>query len=111
MVELNIKTVEIVTVVELTGDVDASTAPYVKDKILPLFKSESKILLDMTNVSYMSSAGLRMLLMLYRQASIQQVKLVLVGLGEEIADVMEITGFLNLFTTSATIETGLTAIY
>ncbi|MBE9044550.1 anti-sigma factor antagonist [Pleurocapsales cyanobacterium LEGE 10410] len=109
--ELKIETVEVATVVELTGDVDASTASEVKDKILPLFEAESKMLLDMTNVPYMSSAGLRMLLMLYRQASIQQVKLVLVGLSEEIADIMEVTGFLNLFTTSATIETGLTALY
>lgn len=111
MIELNIKTFEIVTVVELTGDVDANTAPEVKDKILPLFEPESKMILDMTKVPYMSSAGLRMLLILYRQASIHQVKLLLVGLSEDIADVMEITGFLNLFTTSPTIETGLTALY
>jgi anti-sigma B factor antagonist len=105
--EINIKNLEDIKVVELIGDVDASTASGVQQEIMPLAKSNSKILLDMTQVSYMSSAGLRMLLSLYRQTSAQDGKLVLIGLSEDLQDTMSVTGFLDFFTTGATLEAGL----
>ena len=108
--KINLKSQEEVMVAELDGDIDANTAPEVRDKVLPLVAPGSKILLDLTKVPYLSSAGLRVLLVLYRQASSKDGKLVLVGLSEEIIDIMSITGFLDFFTTSETIETGLMAI-
>ncbi|MBE9224586.1 anti-sigma factor antagonist [Phormidium sp. LEGE 05292] len=98
--DIKIENEEDVTVVKLEGDIDANTAPEVQDEVLPLAKPESKILLDMTEVPYTSSAGLRMLLSLYRQVSAKDGRLVLVGLSEEIKDTMSITGFLDFFTTS-----------
>lgn len=105
--DINIKTVEQVQVVELAGDIDASTAPSVQEKILPLAEPGSKVLLDMTNVPYMSSAGLRVLLSVYRQASAKEGKLVLVGLTEEIRDTMSVTGFLHFFQTYENVALGL----
>jgi len=105
--DININKVEQVTVVELAGRIDANTAPVVQGKVLPLAEPGSKILLDMTKVPYMSSAGLRVLLSLYRQASLKEVKLVLVGLSEEIRDTMSITGFLDSFTTCENLEAGI----
>ncbi len=108
--EINLKNHEAVMVAELTGDIDAKTAPEVRDKVLPLIVPGSKILLDLTKVPYLSSAGLRVLLLLYRQVSSKDGKIVLVGLSEEITDIMAITGFLDFFITSDTIEAGLVAI-
>lgn len=105
--EINIKNLEDIKVVELIGDVDASTASGVQQEIMPLAQLNSKILLDMTQVPYMSSAGLRMLLSLYRQATAKDGKLVLVGLSEDLQDTMSVTGFLDFFTTGATLEAGL----
>ena len=105
--DINLKTQQDIVIVEIVGDIDGKTSPVVQEKIFPLFTTNSKILLDMTQVSYMSSAGLRVLLTLYRQASANDSKLVLVGLSEEVADIMEITGFFNFFTTCKTVETGL----
>ena len=96
-----------VTVVELAGDIDANTAPLVREKVLPIVVPGNKIILNMTDVPYMSSAGLRMLLTLYRQASSQDIKLLLVGLSEEIQDTMSVTGFLDFFQASETLESGL----
>lgn len=103
------KTAEI-TVIKLEGDIDASTALGVQEKVLPLAEPGSKILLDMTQVPYMSSAGLRMLLSLYRQVSAQEGQVVLVGVAEEIKDTMEITGFLSFFTTCDTLDAGIAAL-
>jgi anti-sigma B factor antagonist len=105
--EINIKNLEDIKVVELIGDVDASTAAGVQQEIMPLTESNRKILLDMTQVPYMSSAGLRMLLSLYRRATAKDSKLVLVGLSEDLQDTMSVTGFLDFFTTGETLEAGL----
>ncbi|WP_353673889.1 STAS domain-containing protein [Synechocystis sp. LKSZ1] len=108
--EINLKTVEDVKIAVLVGDVDASTAPTVTEQILPLVESHGKILLDMTGVAYMSSAGLRMLLSLYRQAAAQESQLVLIGLSEDVKDTMSVTGFLDFFQISDTVEAGLASL-
>ncbi len=95
--EINTKTVEEVTTVEIQGDIDANTAPKVTETVLPLVQPGSKILMNMSEVPYMSSAGLRSLLSLYRQTTAKDGKIVLVGLTEEILDTMSITGFLDFF--------------
>jgi anti-sigma B factor antagonist len=107
--EINIKTLEDeVTVVELAGDLDADTTPNVQEKVLPLAESGLKILMDMTKVPYMSSAGIRMLLSLYRQASdLKNRRIVLVGLSEELQDMMSGTGFLKFFSPCDTVESAL----
>ncbi|MFB2969254.1 STAS domain-containing protein [Aerosakkonema sp. BLCC-F183] len=106
--DINIKTLpDEVTVVEMVGDIDASTAPKAQAEILPLAVAGSKILLDMTKVPYTSSAGLRMLLSLYRQIDANKGKLVLVGISEQIQDTMSVTGFLEYFTRCDTVDSGL----
>jgi len=110
--DIQIKTIEDVKVAILAGDVDAKTAPEVTEKVLPLAQDVgSKILLDMTQVTYMSSAGLRVLLSLYRQVTAKDgSKIVLVGLSEEIKDTMSVTGFLDFFTICPTLNEGLAAL-
>lgn len=105
--DINIKNLKDVTVVEMAGDIDANTAPKVQEEVLPLAKPGSKILLDMTKVPYTSSAGLRLLLSLYRQVTGNNGQLVLVGLSEEIQDTMSITGFLDFFTRCDDLDAGL----
>src|SRR5438874_11395779 len=108
--EINVKSIGQVTVVEIAGDIDSNTAPQAQERVLPLVQPGSKILLDMSGVEYMSSAGLRILLSMYRQISRGDGGIVLVGLGEEIKDTMSVTGFLNFFTTCDTVDEGLQAL-
>jgi len=108
--EINVKSIGQVTVVEIAGDIDSNTAPQAQERVLPLVQPGSKILLDMSGVEYMSSAGLRILLSMYRQISRGDGGIVLVGLGEEIKDTMSVTGFLNFFMTRDTVDEGLQAL-
>jgi len=108
--EINVKSIGQVTVVGISGDIDSNTAPQAQEQVLPLVQPGSKILLDMSGVEYMSSAGLRILLSMYRQISRGDGGIVLVGLGEEIKDTMSVTGFLNFFTTCDTVDEGLQAL-
>lgn len=98
-----------VTVATLFGELDSRTAPIVQEKLLLLPKSNGKALLDMSGVSYISSAGLRALLMLYRQMAAEDGRVALVGLAENIRDVMSVTGFLDFFDDYETLEAGLAA--
>jgi anti-sigma B factor antagonist len=106
-VEVNQSTVKDVNVVRLTGDLDGNTAPAVQAEIMQLVVPYAKMILDMSGVSYMSSAGLRMLLVTYRSINSQSGKVILVGLSEEIRDTMSLTGFLDFFTYLETLDEGL----
>ena len=108
--KVEVTAVDEVTVVGLDGEIDASTAAAVQQQILVLAQPEARLLLDMTNVPYMSSAGLRVLLSAYRQVSAKQGKIVLVGLAEEIRDTMDTTGFLRFFTVRDDLAAGLEAL-
>jgi anti-sigma B factor antagonist len=92
------------TVVELGGEIDGNTAPEAQKVIAALIQRGVNILIDMTQTTYLSSAGLRMLLLLYREAHAQSARLVLVGLSDEIEDVMNSTGFLKFFRIAGTLE-------
>ena len=89
-----------VTIIELNGDLNANSTAKIQDQVLSETPPNSKVLLDMTNVKYMSSAGLRFLLLLSRQLGSQIGNIVLIGLREEVQDVMSMTGFLDFFVTA-----------
>lgn len=88
----------------LEGEIDGKTAPEVQNQLAPVIADSRKIVLDMTRVTFLSSAGLRILLLLYRQASAKNGKVALAGLSEQIQDVMSITGFLNYFHIAKSVE-------
>ncbi|GAK55458.1 anti-sigma factor antagonist [Candidatus Vecturithrix granuli] len=108
--EITVKTVEHVTVFEIVGDIDGKTAPQVLENVKAEAPSGGKVLLDMSQVPYMSSAGLRVLLSIYRYVSGGHGSLVLTGLNEEIKDTMDMTGFLSQFTTCDTVAEGIQAL-
>jgi anti-sigma B factor antagonist len=107
--EMTITEIKGVKVVQIEGDIDSSNASDVQERIHALIEPEVKILLDMSGIGFMSSAGLRMLLFLYRQVSSGGGKVVLTGLQDEIEETMELTGFKGFFEIYETQESGLAA--
>jgi anti-sigma B factor antagonist len=108
--DVQIKNIGEITVVAISGELDGKTAPVAQEKVLPLVEPGCKLLLDMSEVPYMSSAGLRMMLLIYRQVTANDGQSVLVGLSEEIQDTMEVTGFLNYFEVRDSYDAGLEAL-
>jgi len=90
--QVTIKSINGVVLIELEGSLDGKTAPEVQKQVLPSAEGQSKVILDMTRVNYISSAGLRVLLLLYRQLKAKGGRIALVGMTEEIKDVMSNTG-------------------
>jgi len=91
-----------ISVVSVEGSIDGKTAPLVKQEINPALEATKSLILDLSQVDYLSSAGLRLLLLIYREFAAKQGKLVLLGVSEEIQTVMSHTGFLNFFTLAGT---------
>jgi anti-sigma B factor antagonist len=89
--------VEGIHVIVLAGELDARTSPLAEQEIMPLAGDGRRILLDMSGVSFMSSAGLRVLLSTYRHVSSRGGVIALSGLSEELRDTMSMTGFLAFF--------------
>lgn len=86
-----------ITVISVHGEIDGKTAAQAQEAILPLMPAGEGLVLDMVGVGFMSSAGLRMMLLLYRQGASKACTMALAGLSEDIRDTMDATGFLNFF--------------
>lgn len=93
-----------IAIVEVEGSIDSKTAPDLQQSILEIIDETHKIILDLSQVSFVSSAGLRVLLLVYRQLKAKDGKVVLVGVSEEIKEVMFMTGFINFFEINSTTE-------
>jgi anti-sigma B factor antagonist len=104
--DIRVRTAEGITVAELAGELTWQSAPEVQQRILEHARPEARLCLDMSRVTYMASAGLRMLLTVYRRVTGQGGRILLVGLPEEILDTMEHTGFLDFFDHRDTLEAG-----
>jgi anti-sigma B factor antagonist len=105
--DIYVEDVASVTVVSLVGDLDGNTAPRAQAEILPLIGSGARIVLDMTGLEFMSSAGARMLLLIYRQIRASDASVILAGLHSEIEDMLGATGFLDHFEVTGTVNDGL----
>ena len=85
------------SLVTLAGAIDGKTAPDVQEQLRPVMEGSGNVVMDMSAVDYMSSAGLRLLLLIYRDFTARRRRLVLAGISPEIRNVMQHTGFLGFF--------------
>lgn len=107
MIEIKTEKRQNNSIVHISGEIDAAAAPEVQEYVIPLSKAGANIILDLTKTEYMSSAGLRMLLSVYRQVKAAQAQISLIGVSEDIKDTMSMTGFLGFFTIYDTLEAAL----
>jgi anti-sigma B factor antagonist len=84
---------------KLTGKVDSYTAPDLTKAIEALnHGGQFKIVLDMAELEYMSSAGFRALLIGQRNCKrYNRGEMVLASVPKKIKDALELTGFTPLF--------------
>lgn len=83
--------------VVLQGRLDTTNADQFLKDIDPLMKAaSSEIEIDCTEMEYTSSQGLRMFLMLQKNANAKGTKLVLKNMRPQVKEVFDITGFSNI---------------
>ena len=76
----------------LTGRLDTATSIAAENILLPLVQS-GMVVADLSEVGYVSSAGLRVLLKAAKQARGNGGRFVLCGLHQSVLEVFEISGF------------------
>lgn len=98
------------TVVEPSGDIDGKTAPDFQAQILALIQPHAQLVLNLARVPFMSSAGLRSMLLVYREAKAKDARVVLTDVNEDIRNSMAATGFLSFFTVRDHVQDALHAV-
>lgn len=85
-------------VAELSGRLDTPAAVKAQQEITPLLENADKeIIIDCTNLDYISSSGLRLFLTLRKETANKGGKVVIQNINDEIKKVFMMTGFFNLF--------------
>lgn len=85
-------------IVSLEGELDTAHAIEVEQAMQPLHEINGKdITIDCSQLEYIASSGLRILLGLLKSAKANGNKVVLKSLNDEIKDVFKMTGFIDLF--------------
>jgi anti-anti-sigma factor len=80
------------------GRVDSGSAPELEAHLLGhVGAGETRLVVDFTSVEYISSAGLRVLLMLAKKLQSTGGRLVLCAMPESVRLVFELAGFLPIF--------------
>lgn len=93
-----------VVFIEPVGDIDGKTAPEFHDAVLNLLKPKARTVLSLAQVAFMSSAGLRSMLLIHQQAKSKDAKVVLTGVNSDIRKSMSATGFLAFFVVADTVQ-------
>ena len=85
-------------IVRLSGRLDTPGAQEIAPKINDLLEETDKtVILDCSDMSYISSSGLRIFLTLRKSAADKGGKIIVRNICNDIRNVFMMTGFLNLF--------------
>lgn len=88
-----------IVAVALAGRIDTTTSPVLEQHLLGLLTGgERRIVVDFSGVDYISSAGLRVMLVLARRVRDANGQLGLCAMGDAVRQVFQLAGFLPLFT-------------
>ena len=81
--------------VSLTGRLDTTTAPELEKELKASLDGVTTLVIDMTALDYISSAGLRVLLSAQKTMN-KQGEMRVVHVGETIMEIFEVTGFSDI---------------
>ena len=92
--KLTLSNVDTADIIHIEGRVDAGTSKELETAVMELVKTGSgPLVLDFGEVDYISSAGLRVLLVGLKALSAGGRRLALASLNPDVMDVVKLTGF------------------
>ena len=77
---------------EITGRLDATTAPNLESAVNELSENTKELIFDMSGVDYISSAGIRVLLGAYKKMNLNQGRTRIEKANDMVREVFEMTG-------------------
>lgn len=91
--DIDRSSIDDVVVMTLTGKLDVAGSQKAQETLLPAVTSGGKVIVDMTACDYVASSGLRVLLIVAKQAAVAGCRAVLCGVQPLVRDVIAMTGF------------------
>ena len=79
----------------ISGRLDTMTAPELEAHLKDRLEGISSLILDITGLSYISSAGLRVLLSTQKVMN-KQGRMVIRGASPEVMEIFDVTGFVDI---------------
>ena len=80
------------------GRLDTAAATQTGEDMTPLYQCSGKeIILDCTQLDYISSSGLRLFLGVLKSAKLNNNQLYITGMNADLRNIFTMTGFINLF--------------
>jgi anti-anti-sigma factor len=108
--DLNEEIVGEILVLAVSGRVDSTTAPTLGERLTAtLAATGRRLVLDLRQLEYISSAGFRVLLLAAKRAEETGSQFVLYGLSAKVRQLFDLGGFLDLFPISASREDAIAA--
>lgn len=99
-----------VTVLNVKGRLDSRSSPLLGERLNAMLATDkARVLVDLSRLEYISSAGFRVLLLAAKCADENRSKLVLCGLSGKVMQLFDLGGFLDLFAIAGTREEGIQA--
>ena len=81
--------------IEVQGGIDSTTAPEFNEILNSSLSGITSLIIDFKGVDYISSAGLRVLLVTYKTMS-NQGNMVIRNANSNVMDIFTMTGFVNI---------------
>lgn len=97
--------------ITIDGRLDATTSPEAEKLINEVLAGGNvKLVVDLSRLEYISSAGLRVLLVAAKGVRQGKGNIVLCGLSEGVKEVFEISGFSSIFNITETLDEAMAAV-
>lgn len=93
------------SVVRVAGELDLHTSPQLRDQVLPLIEEPPiRIALDLTDVGFMDSSSLGMLVTCLKRVRERDGRFMLVGVTGSPMKVLSLTGLDRVFEVAASVD-------
>ena len=89
------------------GRLDSSTNPHFEEMLGAIGAGAQKLLIDFSDLNYISSAGLRVILLASKKVKANFGRLALCCISTQISEVFDISGFSKIFDIQPTHEAGI----
>jgi anti-anti-sigma factor len=99
-----------VYVVAVSGRLDGIYSSAFANQVGELTGTNPKILIDFTDIDFVTSAGLRALLLLVKKAKASGSVFALCGVNEQVHEVLDISGFTAMFSIHTSRAEGIAAL-
>jgi anti-anti-sigma factor len=108
--QISTRTSNDIHIVAIAGSLDSTTSPEAQKSLDAVVAGAKKVVLDFSQLDYISSAGLRVLLGAAKHLRASGGKLGMFGLNQSVKEVFEISGFATILSVYQTEAEALNAM-